>query len=130
MVRHRATVPVDTNVILEAHRTRSWQVLAGAHAVGERDRAVLAIRAGENVLDRGEASLWAHASGRGDDWVLCGSDNASLRCGVWPGCHARLVSLEGLLHDAVHRPRTALREAYTRRWHERTLGELAMAERC
>ena len=29
------------------------------------------------VLDRGEASLWAHALGRGDDWVLCGPDKAA-----------------------------------------------------
>lgn len=33
MVRHRGTVPVDTNVILEAHRTGSWPALAGDHAV-------------------------------------------------------------------------------------------------
>ena len=168
MGRHRGTVLVDTNVILEAHRTGSWRALtggysvetvedcvtetqtgfqrrqpehriaqaklrdrlAGVHAVGERERAVLAIRAGEIALDRGEASLWAHALGCGDDWVLCGPDKAGLRCGVRLGCRERLVSLEGPLDEAGHRPVTALREAYTRRWHERVLGELAMAERC
>ena len=89
MVRHRGTVLVDTNVILEAHRTGSWRALtggyavetvegcvtetqtgfqlrqpehridqaelrdrlAGVHAVGERERAVLAISAGEIALD-------------------------------------------------------------------------------
>ena len=108
MVRHRG---MDTNVILEAHRTGSGRALtggyavetveecvtetqtgfqrrrpehridqaelrdrlAGVHAVGDVERAVLAIRAGELALDRGEASLWAHALGRGDDWVLCGA---------------------------------------------------------
>ena len=40
--------------------------LAAVHAVGEQERAVPAIRAGELALDRGEASLWAHALGRGN----------------------------------------------------------------
>ena len=82
MARHRGAVPVDTNVILEAHRTGSWRAftggyavetaedyvtetqpdfqrrrpehridqaelrdrLVGTHAVGERERAVLADR--------------------------------------------------------------------------------------
>ena len=168
MARHRGTVLVDTNVILEPDRTGSWRALtggyttetvedcvtetrtrfqrrrpehridqaelrdrlAGVYAVGDVERAVLAIRAGDIVLDRGEASLWAHALGRGDDWVLCGPDKASLRCGVRLGFRERLVSLEGLLDEAGHRPGTALREAYTRRWHERALAELVLAERC
>ena len=159
---------MDTNVILEAHRTGSWRALTGGyavetvedcvtethtgfqrrrpehridqaelrdrlapvHAVGDVERAVLAIRAGDIALFQGEASLSAHALGRSDDWVLCGPDKASLRCGVRLGCRERLVSLEGLLDEAGHRPGTALREAYTRRWHERALGELALAERC
>ena len=133
MVRHRGTVPVDTNVILEAHRTRSWRALtggyavetvedcvtetqtafqrrrpeyridqaelrdrlAGVHALGDLERAALAIRAGDIALDRGEASLWARAVGRGDDWILCRPDKASLRCGVRLGCRDRLVSMEG-----------------------------------
>ena len=168
MVRHRGTVLVDTNVILEPDRTGTWRALTGGyavetvedcvtetqtgfqrrrpehrvdraelrdrlaalHAVGEPERAVPAIRAGELALDRAEASLWAHALGRGDDWVPCGPDKAIFRCGVRLGCRERLVSLEGLLDEASHRPGTALREAYTRRWHERALGELVLAERC
>ena len=97
MVRHRGTVVVDSNVILEAHRPGSWRTLtvdytvetvedcvtetrtefqrrrsehqihqaelrarlAGVHGVGDVERAVLAIRARDIVLDRGEASLWA-----------------------------------------------------------------------
>ncbi len=159
---------MDTNVILEAHRTGSWPALtggygvetvedcvtetqtgfqrrrperridetrlrerlAGVHAVGVLERAALAIRAGEIALDRGEASLWAHALSRDDDWIICGPDKASLRCGVMLGLHERLVSMERLLDEVGHRPGTALREAYTRRWHERTLGQLVMAQRC
>ena len=33
MVRHRGTVLVDTNVILEAHWTGSWPALTGGYAV-------------------------------------------------------------------------------------------------
>ena len=165
MVRHRGTVLVDTNVILEAHRTGSWPALtggygvetvedcvtetqtgfqrrrperridearlrdrlAGVHAVGDLERAVLAIRAGKIALDRGEASLWAHALGRDDDWILCGPDKASLRCGIMLGFRGRLVSMEELLDEVRHRSGIALREAYTKRWHERTLGQLVLA---
>ena len=48
--------------------------LAEVHAVGDRERAEFAIRAGDIALDRGEASLWAHALGRDDHWILCGPD--------------------------------------------------------
>ncbi len=144
---------MDTNVILEAHRTGSWPALtggygvetvedcvtetqtgfqrrrperridearlrdrlAGVHRVGDLERAVLGIQAGEIALDRGEASLWAHALSRDDDWIICGPDKASLRCGEMLGLHERLVSMEGLLDEVGHRPRTALREAFTRR---------------
>ena len=51
--------------------------LAGVHAVGAVERAELAIRVSDVALDRGEASLWAHALGRGDDRVLCGPDKAA-----------------------------------------------------
>ncbi len=167
MPRHRGTVLVDTNVILEAHWTGSWRALTGgcrvetvedcvtetqtgfqrrrperqvdetelrsrlatARAVADLQRSTLAIRAGDIALDRGEASLWAHALGRDDEWILCGPDKASLRCGVRLGLRDRLASMEGLLDDVGHRPATALRNAYTRRWHESTLVELVLAER-
>ena len=103
--------------------------LAGVHAVGDLERAVLAIRVGDIALDRGEASLWAHALGRDDNWILRGPDRASLRCGVRLGLRERLVSMEGLLDEVGHRPGSALREAYARRWHERTVGELVLVER-
>jgi hypothetical protein len=33
MARHRGTVLVDTNVILEAHRSGSWRALTGGYGV-------------------------------------------------------------------------------------------------
>ena len=71
----------------------------------------------------------AHALSRGDDWVLCGPDRASLRCGVSLGFRERLVSLEGLLEDVGYRSGVDLRQAYGRQWHERTVGQLVLAER-
>lgn len=167
MARHQGVVLVDTNVILEAHRTGSWRALAGGYPVetvedcvdetqtgfqlrqtelridagelrdslnavrpvGNRERAGLAVRITDIMLDRGEASLWAHALSRTDAWVLCGPDKASLRCGVRLGFRERLVSLEELLNAAGYRSRTTLHPAYTRRWHKRAVGEIILMER-
>ncbi len=157
---------VDTNVILECHRTGSWRALAGGytvetvedcvletqtgfqrrrperlidgaelraslsavHEVSGRERAELAVRVPDVALDRGEASLWAHAAHRNDAWLLCGPDKASLRFGIRLGYRERLVSLERLIEDAGHRPSPALKEPYTRGWHDRTVGRLVLAE--
>ena len=102
--------------------------LKAVHVVGNRERAELAVRVHDIALDIGEASLWAHALNRDDAWVLCGPDKASLRFGVRVGLRERLVSLEGLLDDTGHRPKSSLRMAYTRQWHGRTLSELVLAE--
>ncbi|MDE2848447.1 MAG: hypothetical protein F4Y38_12815 [Gemmatimonadetes bacterium] len=103
--------------------------LKAVHAVENRERAALAIRITGITLDRGEASLWAHALSRTDAWVLCGPDRASLRCGVRLGFRQRLVSLEDLLDNVGNRSRTTLRPAYTRRWHKRVIGELLLMEK-
>ena len=79
-------------------------------------------------LDPGERSLWAHAMTREDTWLLCGPDKASLRLGIRLGFRDRLVALEQLLEDVGHRPREALRQNYTRRWHEFAIAELALLE--
>ena len=102
--------------------------LAAVHAVGDPERAELAIRVHDIILDRGEASLWAHTLHRDDAWVLCGPDKASLRFGVRMGCREWLVSLERLLDDVGYRPRSSLRTAYTRTWLDGTLSELVVAE--
>lgn len=102
--------------------------LTAVHVVTDRERAELAVRVSHIALDRGEASLWAHAVHREDAWVLCGPDKASLRFGVRLGFRERLVSLERLLDDVGHRPNPTLRTAYTRRWHDRTVGQLVLVE--
>lgn len=85
--------------------------LAAVHGVTSLDRARLAVSVGNIFLDVGEAALWAHTLSRHDNWVPCGPDKASLRCGVTLGFRDRLVSLEGLLDDVGFRPRFILREA-------------------
>ena len=163
----RGTVLVDTNTIIESHRTGAWRGLAGGyrvetvedcvtetqtgfqlrrpeqsisvselraslasvHRVGDRQRAELAVRTQGIVLDRGEESLWAHALGRQDEWLLCGPDKASLRCGVRLGFRNRIVSLEELLDGVGHRPRTALKRHYRKKWLEAVLVEILLAER-
>ena len=102
--------------------------LAAVHRVSDRERAELAVRVPDIALDKGEASLWAHAIHRNDVWAFCGPDKASLRFGVRVGFRDRLVSLERLLNDVGHRPNPSLRAAYTRRWHDRTVGQLVLAE--
>ena len=167
VVERRAPVLVDTNVIIESYRTRTWGALVGGyqvetvedcvtetqtgfqrrreeqligvrelraslaaeHVVDDRERAELAVRILGIALDRGEESLWAHALGRDDGWLLCGPDRASLRCGVRLGFRDRLVSLQALLEGVGHRTRTALKPHYTTRWLNRALTELVLAER-
>ncbi|MYF71481.1 MAG: hypothetical protein F4181_16665 [Proteobacteria bacterium] len=162
-----APVLVDTNVIIESHRTNAWRALTGSyrvetvedcvtetqtgfqlrrpeqsivvselrasfaavHDTDNRERAELAVRTPGIALDRGEEWLWAHALGRDDSWLLCGPDKASLRCGVRLGFRERLVALEELLERVGHRPRTALKQHYTRKWLNVALTELVLEER-
>ena len=165
-VRPGAVVLVDTNVIIETHRTGVWGALVGAysvetvedcvtetqtgfqrrtreqrievrdlksslaavHEVADIERAELAVRASDIALDRGEESLWAHALLRTGMWFLCAPDRASLRVGVRFGLRDRLVSMEELLDKAGYQPRPNIRLAYTRRWMNRALSEIVVAE--
>jgi len=105
------------------------QSLAQVHTVTPQDRAKAAVRDDHfGRLDPGERDLWAHALTRTDGWVLCGPDRASLRLGVRLGLRDRLVSLEELLTDIGHRPRTALRANYTARWLADALNEMILLE--
>ena len=103
--------------------------LANVHRVNDGQRAELAVRIQGIALDRGEESLWAHALGRQDKWLLCGPDKASLRCGVRLGFRERIVSLEGLLQGVGHRPRIALERQYTKRWLDGVLLEILLSEK-
>ncbi len=102
--------------------------LKAIHPVIDAERAVVAVRAPDIALDVGERSLWAHALTRSDAWVLCGPDKASMRFGVRLGLKDRLIALETLLADAGHRPKKALKPAYTAKWLDKLLGELFMSE--
>lgn len=94
----------------------------------EFDSSRKAIQIGINKLDAGETSLWIHILTRNDDWILCGPDKASLRCGVRLGFREKLVSLERLLIDVGHQPKIPLRRAYTDKWLRVTLSELVVAQ--
>lgn len=99
------------------------------HAVGDADfAAALTLDPEIGFLDPGEQSLWAHAVSRKDAWVLCGPDKASLRIGLRLGLRDRLVSLERLLSDVGFRPRIELKMAYTQKWHDQALAQLAQRE--
>lgn len=101
---------------------------AAVHAVDDTQLAAVAIQAGGIALDPGEQSLWGHAMTRKDAWTLCGPDKASLRFGIRLGHRERLVALEWLLDEIGHRPKTALRQAYTASWHRTTVNQLVLAE--
>ena len=102
--------------------------LSAVHSVDDRERADLTMRMSDNLeLHIGEESLWAHAIHRKDTWVFCGPDRASLSFGVQMGFRWNLVSLEKLLVDIGHRPKTDLRQAYTEKWLKSMLAELAIA---
>lgn len=102
--------------------------LKAIHPVIDAQRAVVAVRAPDIALDVGERSLWAHALTRSDAWVLCGPDKASMRFGVRLGLKDRLIALETLLSDSGHRPKEALKPAYTAKWLDKLLGELFLSE--
>ncbi|TGS92712.1 hypothetical protein EN814_24025 [Mesorhizobium sp. M2D.F.Ca.ET.171.01.1.1] len=103
--------------------------IKNVHAVEDADFAVALTRDPEiGFLDDGERALWAHAIGRKDAWVLCGPDKASLRIGIRLGLKDRLVSLERLLLEAGFRPKIQLKEAYSQKWLEQALAQLAQRE--
>lgn len=104
------------------------QSLAAIHKPGPRQFAALAIQATDIALDPGERALWAHALTRNDNWILCGPDKASLRCGVRLGFRERLVALEGLLQAVGYRPKDALRANYTSAWLAQALNEIVISE--
>ena len=105
------------------------QPFVRVHEVSPAHLAAAIVRdEGVSFLDVGERSLWAHALTRTDAWVLCGPDKASLRFGVRLGFRDRLVALERLLSDVGHRPRDALRPAYTTRWLDAVLAEMVLFE--
>jgi hypothetical protein len=108
-----------------AELTRS---LAQVYQVTELQLAEVRLRAPDLALDRGEAALWAHTKGRGDAWILCGPDKASMRLGLRLGFGPRLSPLEKLLDDVGYRPR-GLKTNFTAAWHRSAMQQLADLER-
>lgn len=102
--------------------------LADVHQVEPRQMIEAILRdASIGGLDAGEKALWAHAIARDDTWVLCGPDKASLRIGIRLALRNRLISLERLLIHAGFRP-VGLKTAYTQKWLEQALTQLAQQE--
>jgi hypothetical protein len=119
--RRRVEQRIDQAALMET--------LQAVNKVSDADTAAILLRDPLAAnLDLGERSLWAHALTRTDAWVLCGPDKASLRFGVRVGLRDRLVALEGLFQDAGQKAATPLKENYTSKWLNKTLGEMVIAE--
>jgi hypothetical protein len=115
---------------LQIDRAALRATLKAVHSVSDAENAAALLRDDQvRFLDAGEMMLWAHALGRTDAWVLCGPDKASLRVGIRLGFRERLASLQGLLAEVGHKPRIDLRQAYTHKWLDQTLAELALLEK-
>ena len=116
-------VLADTNVIIEAHRTGCWKVLANHFAIhtveiSETQRAQFHIDFSLALLDPGERDLIIHAGtlGVADIWLLNSPDMAAVRHAHGRGWIDRLVSLEAMNAHLKFKPKAALRENYSERW--------------
>jgi len=121
MQRRRPEEQIDRDVLLAT--------LKAVHPVDSTQKASALVRDSQiPFLDAGEQLLWAHALTRSDAWVLSGPDRASLRVGIRLGFRDRLVSLERLLGNVGFKPKLDFRPAYTQKWLEHTLVQLAQLE--
>ena len=102
--------------------------LKAVHAVSTLQLATVALEAGEIQLDNGEKALWAHLLTRGDVWMMCGPDKASLRFGVRMKFRDRMIALETLLDDIGTRPKIELKPGYGRKWLDGKLSEYVVME--
>lgn len=102
--------------------------LAADHAVSEREVVELDIKVAGTALDLGEKLLWARALARHSNWLLCGPDKASLRCGVRLGFRERLVSLEEILLTVGYRKGISLYENYTKAWLDKSPSMIVVSQ--
>ena len=116
--------PPEQQIDVQALRSSLGEI----HPVGNLEQATLALRIQGISLDLGEKSLWAHALGRNDLWLLCGPDKASLRAGVRLGFRNQIISLESLFDRIGHKPRVSLKDVYTKKWLRKTLSQLVLEE--
>jgi hypothetical protein len=111
------------------HAAASWSGPSGH----ERDSGVLENRGLASVnrsLHSGDGGGAVTVGSRTDPQrrVGTGPDKASMRFGVRLGFRERLAALESLLDDAGYRAKSTLKTAYTRKWLDGTLGEMAVIE--
>ncbi|MEQ9568743.1 MAG: hypothetical protein RLN75_01020 [Longimicrobiales bacterium] len=81
-------VLLDTNVVIEAVRTKRWKAISGGLTLET-------VRECESEIDAGERDLLAHALARDDPglWVLASPDKAAIATAVQAGVQDQLVSL-------------------------------------
>ena len=104
---------------------RALRASLTVNEVDEDEVLVLRLYGGSSVHD-GELHLWTHALAREDAWIFCGPDGGSMRLGHRQGHGARIVHLEGLLHEiGLKLPRSA-GQHFGRRWHEKFMTDLAL----
>lgn len=126
-VEREATTGYQHRTIIPPREFREQVVV---HAVSDAERFEMqAAHAGLGALDEGERDLWVHALPRGDAWVLCGPDIASIKFGVLNGYGDRLVSLEQLLKAIGHTPKSKLADHQTQKWLQAVIGKIVMDEK-
>lgn len=109
-------------------RARLVASLNAVHEPTERELAELALRTSGIHLAEDEVALWAHTLGRDDDWAICSSDAAGLRCGARVGFRDQLTSLERLFQQGDVQPRKPLRRQHTEQSQRRTLSKLVVVD--
>ena len=118
--RRRAELQIDA-----AHLVAT---LKAVHPVTDAERAVVAIRDPRHRARRRRAILVGACADEkrclGSLWARQGQ--SALRRPA--GLTGSAVALEALLADAGHRPKEALKSAYTTKWLEKVLGELFISE--
>jgi hypothetical protein len=100
-------------------------MFAAVHPVTDQQLAAFALLPGPPI-DAGERALWAQAMGRGDDWLICGPDRASMRWGYENGYRERLTSLGRLLSDIGTKPATPLKRHHEQAWLDDVMRKLMM----
>lgn len=118
-------VLVDTNIIIEAVRTRCWDALVSHFTLETVDKCLEDARTGDPMrreyvavtadqLDAGERELFAHAFGRTDAWIASCADRAALKAAFALGWKDRIMSLEALAQVAGAKPE--LKRHFRERW--------------
>lgn len=87
-------------------------------AADSKKYADLVVGSDNIQLGSGEKALWAYALGWEGNWLFCGPDKASLRCGIKLGFRDQIISLETLLISAGYPNINNLKKNYREKWHQ------------